>query len=129
MAKRSGKRQKKAAPVASGSKRKEVNEFLGRILDSLKRDDGLQEAGELVAELSRIVGPTRSHGIMDVVVCIARAYGALGNTAERDEWLRAAASLAEERAARIEDEALREKYLRSSFSRARGDSLHVDSVE
>ena len=51
MAKRSGKRQKKAAPVASGSKRKEVNEFLGRILDSLKRDDGLQEAGELVAEL------------------------------------------------------------------------------
>ncbi len=56
MAKRSGKRQKKAASVASGSKRKEVNEFLGRILDSLKRDDGLQEAGELVAQLKVSAG-------------------------------------------------------------------------
>lgn len=42
--------------MASGSKRKEVNEFLGRVLDSLKRDDGLQEAGELVAELKVRIG-------------------------------------------------------------------------
>ncbi len=42
--------------MASGSKRKEINEFLGRVLDSLKQDDGLQEAGELVAELKVRIG-------------------------------------------------------------------------
>ena len=51
MTKRSGKRRTKSAPAATSSKRRQLNEFLEKILDALKRENGFQEAEELIAEL------------------------------------------------------------------------------
>ncbi|MFQ5915150.1 MAG: hypothetical protein ACE5JS_18425 [Nitrospinota bacterium] len=56
MSKRSGKRRKKADPVAQGSKRRQFGEFLRKILNALNREDGFQEAEELIAELKGSTG-------------------------------------------------------------------------
>ncbi|MFQ5694147.1 MAG: hypothetical protein ACE5IM_14050, partial [Nitrospinota bacterium] len=56
MSKRSGKRQKRAAPVAQGSRRRQFSEFLHKILDAFKQENGFQETEELVAELKGWTG-------------------------------------------------------------------------
>ncbi len=51
MSKRTGKRRKHSAPAAQSSKRKQFDELVLRILDSLKQRQGFQGAEELIAEL------------------------------------------------------------------------------
>jgi hypothetical protein len=56
MSKRTGKRRKHAEPAAQSSKRRQFNELVQRILDTLKRQEGFHGAEELIAELKGWTG-------------------------------------------------------------------------